>query len=67
MTRRQQQTALPDVPAGPRRRVWCKGHGCGRELTDETSRLRGYGEECDPEPRHTARRFDVDQEPLPGM
>jgi hypothetical protein len=36
-------------------------------LTDQVSRLRQYGEECDPEPRHESARFDIDQEPLPGM
>jgi len=62
----QRQEALPEVESGPRRRVWCRG--CRRELTDGISRLRQYGEECDPEPRHGGRtRFDIEQEPLPGF
>lgn len=64
---RQQQEALPNVPSGRRARVWCRGIGCGRELTDPVSRLRQLGPECDPEPRTGHDRFDVDQEPLPGM
>jgi len=43
-----------DALTGPvhwmRRRVWCRGPGCGRELTDPESRRRGYGPECDPGP-----------------
>jgi len=61
----QRQEALAEVESGPRRRVWCRG--CRRELTDSESRLRGYGEECDPQPRHASARFDIEQEPLPGM
>jgi hypothetical protein len=61
------QEALTEEPSGLRRRVWCRGPGCGRELTDRVSRMRGYGEECDPEPRTGHSRFEVDQEPLPGM
>jgi len=59
------QEALPAVESGPRRRVWCRG--CRRELTDEVSRMRQYGEECDPEPRHASARFDIDQDTLPGL
>ncbi|MFJ4473200.1 DUF6011 domain-containing protein [Streptomyces sp. NPDC089424] len=65
MGQRQQQTALPEVPAGPRRRVWCRG--CRRELTDSVSRLRGYGEECDPDARTGYDRHDVEQDPIPGL
>lgn len=61
------QEPFPDVQPGPRRRVWCRGLGCGRELTDPISRMRQLGAECDPEPRTGHHRFDVDQDPLPGM
>lgn len=56
-----------EEPPG-RHRVWCRGIGCGKELTDPVSRLRQMGPECDPEPRTAGpARFDVDQESLPGM
>jgi hypothetical protein len=62
----QRQQALPEVDSGPRRRVWCRG--CRRELSDPESRLRGWGEECDPEPRHGSRaRFDIEQDAIPGL
>jgi hypothetical protein len=61
----QRQEALPEVESGPRQRVWCRG--CGRELSDPESRLRGYGEECDPEPRHASARFDIEQDAIPGL
>jgi hypothetical protein len=61
----QRQEALPEVESGPRRRVWCRG--CRRELTDDISRMRQYGEDCDPEPRHASARFDIDQDALPGL
>ncbi|WP_210615071.1 DUF6011 domain-containing protein [Streptomyces scabiei] len=64
----QQQEPLLDPPPGLRRRRWCQGPGCRRELTDQVSRMRGYGPECDPEPRTgPGREHVVDQEPLPGM
>ena len=63
----QRQEALPEVESGPRRRVWCTGVGCGRELFDPVSRQRRKGPECDPEPRHTSARFDIDQDTLPGL
>ena len=62
---RQQQEALPDVPPPRRTRVWCRG--CRRELTDGISRMRGWGAECDPDPRHETARFDIDQDALPGL
>jgi hypothetical protein len=63
---RQRQEALTGVESGPRRRVWCRG--CRRELSDPESRLRGWGEECDPEPRHGGRvRFDIEQDAIPGL
>ncbi|MFD9004494.1 DUF6011 domain-containing protein [Streptomyces sp. NPDC059582] len=49
----------------PRRRVWCRG--CRRELTDPISRMRGWGEECDPDPRRRSPRFTVDQDAIPGL
>jgi hypothetical protein len=56
-----------EEPPG-RHRVWCRGWRCGRELFDRTSRSRGYGEECDPEPRTTSSaRFDIDQDTIPGL
>jgi hypothetical protein len=62
---RQQQEALVEQPPGLRRRVWCRG--CRRELTDRDSRLRGWGEECDPEARHSTARFHIDQDTIPGL
>jgi len=64
---RDQQEALAPLSSGMRRRVWCKGLGCGRELFDLESRRRGYGEECDPDYRTGHNRRDVDQEPIPGL
>lgn len=61
------QEPLIEQPSGPRARVWCKGAGCGRELTDKISRLRRLGPECDPEPRHESARFDIEQETIPGL
>jgi hypothetical protein len=62
------QEALPVVESGPRRRVWCKAPGCRIQLTDPISRMRGLGPEHDPEPRHApSTRFDIDQEPIPGL
>lgn len=61
----EQQEALTDPVPGLRRRVWCRG--CRRELTDRDSRLRGWGEECDPDTRIGHGRHEVDQEPLPGL
>ncbi|MDX3283985.1 DUF6011 domain-containing protein [Streptomyces scabiei] len=61
------QEPLLDPPPGLRRRRWCQGPGCGRELTDQVSRMRGYGPECDPEPRNRHERRDVDQDPIPGL
>jgi hypothetical protein len=67
MARQQQEDVLPEVPSGPRRRVWCRGPGCGRELTDPVSRLRKLGPECDPEPRYASASFDIDQDAIPGL
>ncbi|WP_107065247.1 DUF6011 domain-containing protein [Streptomyces scabiei] len=67
MARQQHNDPLPEVPSGPRRRVWCRGVGCGRELTDPVSRMRRLGRECDPEPRHASARFDIDQDAIPGL
>jgi len=36
-------------------------------LTDRDSRMRGYGEECDPDKRTALERHDVDQDPIPGL
>jgi len=66
MTRHEQE-ALTGPASGLRRRVWCRGPGCGRELTDAESRRRGYGEECDPDYRTTTPAHEVDQETLPGL
>jgi hypothetical protein len=66
MTRHRQEPLI-EAPPGRRARVWCRGVGCGRELTDEISRRRRLGPECDPDPRTTTRQFDIDQEPLPGL
>jgi hypothetical protein len=66
MANEQQETLTGPVP-GLRRRVWCRGVGCGRELTDKISRQRQLGPECDPEPRHASARFDIDQDPIPGL
>ncbi|RSN55589.1 hypothetical protein DMH12_15330 [Streptomyces sp. WAC 04229] len=63
MVSRRQETLLIDP--GGRARIWCRT--CGRELSDETSRSRRLGPECDPEPRHGYGRYDVDQEPIPGL
>jgi hypothetical protein len=63
----QRQEALIEQPSGRRARVWCKGPGCGRELTDPVSRLRRLGPECDPEPRHESARFAIDQDTIPGL
>jgi predicted Zn-ribbon and HTH transcriptional regulator len=63
MDDRQQKALLID-PGAPAR-VWCRD--CGRELKDEVSRLRQRGPECDPEPRTSHERHDVDQDPIPGM
>lgn len=65
MARDRQETLLIDP--GDRTRVWCRAPGCGRELTDEISRMRGVGPEHDPEPRAGYDRHDVDQEPIPGL
>lgn len=62
-----QQAALTGPVQGLRRRVWCRGPGCGRELFDLESRRRGYGEECDPDYRTRHQPHDVDQDPIPGM
>jgi hypothetical protein len=59
------QEALIEEPSG-RRRVWCRGVGCRRELTDPVSRTRGFGEECDPDPRTRSRTFVIDQDTIPG-
>jgi len=61
------QEAFGNPVSGRRRRVWCRGIGCGRELFDPESRRRGFGEECDPDYRTRHQPHDVDQEPLPGM
>lgn len=61
------QEPLIEQPSGTRARVWCKGVGCHHELFDPVSRLRRLGPVCDPEPRHESARFDIAQEPLPGM
>lgn len=66
MAEQQQETLTGPVP-GLRRRVWCQGVGCGRELHDPESRRRQLGPECDPDYRSRTARHDVDQEPLPGM
>ena len=63
MDSRQQKALLIDP--GARARVWCKD--CGRELTDDISRQRRLGPECDPDPRTGYTRHHVDQEPIPGM
>ncbi|WP_030188217.1 DUF6011 domain-containing protein [Streptomyces violaceorubidus] len=63
MARDRQETLLIDP--GDRTRIWCRE--CHRELTDEVSRSRRLGPECDPEPRHGYDRHDVDQEPIPGL
>ncbi|MGW0188147.1 DUF6011 domain-containing protein [Streptomyces sp. NPDC003362] len=62
---RQQQEPLPEAPAGRRAPVWCRG--CRRPLTDRTSRLRGWGPECDPDARAGHERRDVDQDPILGL
>jgi Zn finger protein HypA/HybF involved in hydrogenase expression len=59
----RQETLLIDP--GERARVWCKD--CGRELKDETSRMRRLGPECDPDARTGHARHDVDQDPIPGL
>jgi hypothetical protein len=63
MDSRQQKTLLIDP--GARTRVWC--NECGAELKDPVSRSRRLGPECDPEPRNSYERHDVDQEPIPGL
>jgi hypothetical protein len=60
------QEPLMEEPPGRRARVWCRGVGCGRELTDPISRMRRLGEECDPEPRTATRQFVIDQDAIPG-
>jgi hypothetical protein len=63
MARDRQETLLIDP--GARARIWCRT--CGRELTDDVSRSRQLGPECDPEPRSGYGRHDVDQDPIPGL
>ncbi|WP_157865027.1 DUF6011 domain-containing protein [Streptomyces prasinopilosus] len=65
MDDRRQKALLIDP--GQRARVWCKAPGCPHELTDPESKRRGYGPTCDPEPRHTSPRFDIDQDAIPGL
>ncbi|MEZ7005643.1 DUF6011 domain-containing protein [Streptomyces sp. AD55] len=64
MARHEQEALTGPVP-GLRRRVWCRG--CRRPLTDPESRTRGWGAECDPEPRTGHDPRDVDQDPIPGL
>jgi hypothetical protein len=45
--------------------VWCRE--CKKELTDPVSRSRRLGPECDPEPRTGYDRYDIDQDPIPGL
>jgi hypothetical protein len=59
------QEPLIDQPSGPRARIWCSE--CKVELKDPISRSRRMGPECDPEPRHTSPRFDIDQDAIPGL
>jgi hypothetical protein len=66
------QEPLPDAPVTRRVRVFCQGlrangRRCGRELTDELSRSRRLGPECDPDTRAGHQRRDADQEPIPGL
>ena len=62
-----EQEPLTGPVSGLRRRVWCRGPGCGRELHDPESRRRQLGPECDPDYRTGHERHDVDQDPLPGL
>lgn len=60
-----QQQALTGAPDAAYRHRYCRR--CGRPLTAETSRWRGYGPDCDPthQPRPEPAR-DIAQDTLPG-
>lgn len=63
--RRPDQPTLVDDPVTGHRRRYCRR--CGSELTSPTSRLNGYGPNCDPARRPgNADTHQVDQDPLPG-
>lgn len=66
------QEALSETPQARRARVYCRGiradgRRCRQELTDNISRARGLGRECDPDTRNGHDRRDVDQDPIPGL
>ncbi|MFD7615740.1 DUF6011 domain-containing protein [Streptomyces sp. NPDC059802] len=62
--RNQQQLLIDDQAAGYRHR-YCRK--CGRPLTAQESRLRGYGGHCDPTKYPAAAPArDIDQDTLPG-
>jgi hypothetical protein len=62
--RHQSQLDLDETTTGHRHR-YCRR--CGRPLTALGSRLRGYGDHCDPtrQPEAAPAR-DIDQDPIPG-
>ncbi|MFF7631501.1 DUF6011 domain-containing protein [Streptomyces cyaneofuscatus] len=65
-TDRNQQPTLIDDPNTGYRHRYCRR--CGRELTAPSSRLTGYGPDCDPARRPPAAApHHVDQDQLPGM
>jgi hypothetical protein len=63
-SRNQQQLPIDDQAPGYRHR-YCRK--CGRPLTRDSSRFRGYGEHCDPNrlPQAAAVR-QVEQDVIPG-
>jgi hypothetical protein len=62
--RHQPQLDLDETTTGYRHR-YCRR--CGRPLKAQESRLRGYGDHCDPtrQPAAAPAR-DIDQDQLPG-
>ncbi|MFF2411840.1 DUF6011 domain-containing protein [Streptomyces sp. NPDC058092] len=62
--RNQQQLLIDDQATGYRHR-YCRK--CGRPLTRDSSRFKGFGEHCDPNRLpQAAAVHQVEQEPLPG-
>ncbi|WP_392838625.1 DUF6011 domain-containing protein [Streptomyces sp. LN500] len=62
---RNQQQLLIDDPATGYRHRYCRK--CGKELTRLSSRLNGWGPDCDPNRRpRAAAVHEVEQDALPG-
>ncbi|WP_097865833.1 DUF6011 domain-containing protein [Streptomyces sp. rh34] len=64
-THRNQQPTLINDPATGYRHRYCRR--CGRPLTALSSRLNGWGPDCDPARRpQAAAPHEVDQDTIPG-